>query len=368
MTPTAKTIRVHLAERSHDIEIGVGNLAAAGRFLVERAKTTRVVLITDDHVQRPHAMAVAESLGDEDIDADVICIEPGEESKSLDVAAALWQGLLDLEADRDTVVAAVGGGVVGDLAGFVAATFARGLRFLQVPTSLLAQVDSSLGGKVGINLPGVKNIVGAFHQPLGVLIDIAALTTLPDAEFRNGLAEVVKYGAALDADLFQFLEANATSVLERRQDAMLRVVERCCRLKAGIVERDEREQTGERAVLNFGHTFAHAFEMAAVEDEEASLRLPHGEAVAVGMTCAARLAERMHRVDAAFTARLGSLLKTFGLPTCVPSLDRRRILDAMTHDKKSSGGRLRFVLPSKLGHAELTADVEPQEILAAMEE
>ena len=160
------------------------------------------MLITDDNVQKPHAMQVAESIGLEEIEVDVICVEPGEESKSIEMAEGLWQGLLDLGADRKTVVAAVGGGVIGDLAGFVAATFARGLRFLQVPTSLLAQVDSSVGGKVGINLPEAKNMVGAFFQPLGVLIDTATLATLPPREFRAGLGEVVKYGVILDAELF----------------------------------------------------------------------------------------------------------------------------------------------------------------------
>lgn len=191
-----ETVRVNLAERSYDIEIGAGNLAKAGRFLTGRAKATHVVLITDDHVHRSHAMQAAESLGEQDIETDVIVVTPGEESKSLDVAAGLWQGLLELGADRQTVVAAVGGGVVGDLAGFVAATYARGLRFLQVPTTLLAQVDSAVGGKVGINLPEAKNIIGAFHQPLGVLVDTATLSTLPEREYRSGLAEVVKYGAA----------------------------------------------------------------------------------------------------------------------------------------------------------------------------
>ena len=186
-------------------------------------RSTHVVLITDDHVHRPHAMQVAESLGEQDIEVDVIVVTPGEESKSLDVAAGLWQGLLELGADRQTVVAAVGGGVVGDLAGFVAATYARGLRFLQVPTTLLAQVDSAVGGKVGINLPEAKNMIGAFHQPLGVLVDTATLATLPDKEYRAGLAEVVKYGAVLDAAFFEYLEDNAAALLERKEDVLTHV-------------------------------------------------------------------------------------------------------------------------------------------------
>ena len=202
---TTEIVRVNLAERSYDIEIGWGNLDNVGRFLNERAKVTHVVLITDENVQKPHALHAAESLGEQDIDVDVICVVPGEPSKSVDLAAALWEGLLDLGADRKTVVAAVGGGVIGDLAGFIAATYARGLRFFQVPTSLLAEVDSSVGGKVGINLPKAKNMVGAFLQPLGVLIDTATLATLPASEYRAGLGEVIKYGVILDATLFDYL-------------------------------------------------------------------------------------------------------------------------------------------------------------------
>ncbi len=398
-----ETVRVNLAERSYDIEIGAGNLAKAGRFLTGRAKATHVVLITDDHVHRSHAMQAAESLGEQDIETDVIVVTPGEESKSLDVAAGLWQGLLELGADRQTVVAAVGGGVVGDLAGFVAATYARGLRFLQVPTTLLAQVDSAVGGKVGINLPEAKNIIGAFHQPLGVLVDTATLSTLPEREYRSGLAEVVKYGAALDAALFEYLEQNTAVLLERKAAALQHVIARCCRLKADVVEQDERDESGQRAVLNFGHTFAHAFEtlswrnsprptnLRSVPGEGQGVGLPrarkgphpnpllkgegtsgygtllHGEAVAIGMVCAARLAERTGRVDRQFTARLRTLLETFDLPVDVPKLAPKKILDAMTRDKKVEHGQLRFVLPIGLGHTELVGDVPLDDIRAVVE-
>jgi 3-dehydroquinate synthase len=398
-----QTIRVNLADRSYDIQIGRGNLAEAGRFLAQRAKVTHVVLVTDDHVHKPHAMRAAESLGEQEIETDVIVVEPGEEAKSIDVAASLWQGLLELGADRKTVVAAVGGGVVGDLAGFVAATYARGLPLLQIPTTLLAQVDSSVGGKVGINLPEAKNMIGAFHQPLGVLIDIATLSTLPAAEYRNGLAEVIKYGAALDADLFAYLEANAAALLERQEDALLHVIARCCRLKADIVEKDEREVSGLRAVLNFGHTFGHAFEtlswslsprpsgegqgVRAAADVrqvanlshnsphpnplpkgEGTLRpLLHGEAVAIGMLCAARLAQRLGRVDAHFVDRIGRLLDKFGLPVDMPELDSQQVLDAMMHDKKAEHGRLRLVLSDRPGHAELVDDIPIADILAVLE-
>ncbi len=412
MAASFNHIRVNLAERSYDIEIGSGTLADAGRFLADRVKVTHVVLITDDNVHNPHAMEVAGSLGEQDIEVDVIVVEPGEESKSLEVAEGLWRGLLDLGADRKTIVAAVGGGVVGDLAGFIAATYARGLRFLQVPTSLLAQVDSSVGGKVGIDLPTAKNMVGAFLQPLGVLIDTAALRTLPDREFRNGLAEVVKYGVILDAEFFEYLEANATAILAHEPAALSHMIARCCRLKADVVERDEREETGVRAVLNFGHTFGHAFETLswrAVEDGlgeeergerrgESRSRLPggtvekaegsancklpesgppppatnppllHGEAVSIGMVCAARLAKRMGRIDASLTVRLRSLLKTFGLPVETPEFDPNKILAMMMHDKKVAHGRLRFILPSRLGQVELVGEVAEADVAAALKE
>ncbi|NLF09346.1 MAG: 3-dehydroquinate synthase [Pirellulaceae bacterium] len=389
-----QTIRVNLAERSYDIEIGRGNLADLGRFLAERAETAHVVLITDENVHRLHAMRAAEFLGGREIETDVIVVPPGEESKSPEAALSLWQGLLDLGVDRRSVVAAVGGGVVGDLAGFVAATFARGLRLLQVPTTLLAQVDSSVGGKVGINLPEAKNIVGAFHQPVGVLIDVAALATLPEREYRAGLAEVVKYGAALDAEFFGFLEQNAGAIIQRNEDILIQVVTRCCRLKADIVERDEREESGLRASLNFGHTFGHAYEMISGQlpvvakpqaarkvdshvisesrlpdsrtpNLEHSLSNPqslipdpllHGEAVSIGMVQSARLGERLGRVDSTYTARLRSLLETFGLPVEPPECDAQSVIDVMMNDKKNQDGRIRFILPHSMGLVQLVED------------
>jgi len=359
-----QTVRVHLAERSYDIEIGAGILFdRLGRFLTERAKVTHVVLLTDDNVQRPHAMRAAESLGEQDIEVDVICVDPGEPSKSVEMAADLWQAMFDVGADRKTVVAAVGGGVVGDLAGFVAATYARGLRFLQVPTTLLSQVDSSVGGKVGINLPEAKNMVGAFWQPLGVLIDTDTLATLPVNEYRSGLGEVVKYGVILDAQLFEDLEKNIGGINERSRDVLNAVVARCCQLKADVVEKDEHEESGLRAILNFGHTYGHAFESLSGYG-----KMLHGEAVAIGMVCAARLAERLGRVDARFTARLRSLLESLGLPVEVPALDHEQIAESMMHDKKVQHGKLHFVLPSCMGRVELVSGIDAADIREALKE
>ncbi len=361
MSAPAQTVRVNLAERGYDIEIGSGNLDRAGPLLARTGKVSHAVLITDENVQEPHAVEVAESLTGESIEVDLVAVEPGEPTKSVEMAAGLWSGLLELGADRQTVVVAVGGGVVGDLAGFIAATYARGVRFFQVPTSLLAQVDSSVGGKVGVNLPEAKNMVGAFLQPLGVLIDTATLETLPPREYRAGLGEVVKYGVILDAELFEYLEANVAGLAKRDHDVLIHVITRCCRLKADVVEQDEREETGLRAVLNYGHTFAHALEALAGYGE-----LLHGEVVAIGIVCASRLAERLGRIDAGLTRRQRDLLEALGLPVEMPPLDREKILRAMTHDKKVQHGRLRFVLPSRLGQVELVGEVDEGDVRAAL--
>ena len=254
------------------------------------------------------------------------------------------------------VVVAVGGGVVGDLAGFVAATYARGLRFFQVPTTLLAQVDSSVGGKVGINLPEAKNMVGAFLQPLGVLIDTATLDTLPDREYRSGLGEVVKYGVILDAELFDYLEGHVARLVARDPDVLVHVIARCCRLKADVVEQDEREETGLRAVLNYGHTFGHAFETLTGYGE-----LLHGEAVAIGMIvrrAAGRAAGPRRRRPSSERQQRAAGGPGPARRSC-RKLDREKILATMMHDKKVEHGRLRFVLPDRLGHVELVGDVDP---------
>ncbi|MBN2290951.1 MAG: 3-dehydroquinate synthase [Pirellulales bacterium] len=357
----SQIVRVELAERSYDIEIGSGNIDETGPFLVARGDVSHAIVITDNNVQEPHAGAVAESLGRESLDVDMIALEPGEPTKSVDMAAGLWQGFLDLGADRKTVVVAVGGGVVGDLAGFIAATFARGIRFLQVPTSLLAQVDSSVGGKVGVNLPSAKNMVGAFLQPMGVLIDTATLDTLPEREFLAGLGEVVKYGVILDADLFELLENNVDRLLKRDHELLGDVIAQCCRLKAEVVRQDEREETGLRAMLNYGHTFGHAFESLSGYG-----KILHGEGVSIGMVCASRLAQQMGRVDEQCTKRQIELLSALGLPVDMPELETDAVMEAMMHDKKVAHGRLRFILPSKLGEVELVGDVDPEDVKASL--
>jgi 3-dehydroquinate synthase len=356
------TVHVNLGPRSYDIEIGSGNLAEIARLCDAEREDSHSVIITDSNVGPLYADAVVQPLEEGGAEVSVFEVDAGEQSKSADVAADLWEELLKAGADRSSVVVALGGGVVGDLAGFVAATFARGLSFVQIPTTLLAQVDSSVGGKVGINLPGAKNMVGAFWQPRGVLIDVDVLKTLPDREYRAGLAEVVKYGVIQDADFFAYLEANVEAINRRDASVLTYIIQRCCRLKADVVEQDEREETGLRSILNYGHTFCHAFE-AATDYEQ----LLHGEGVAIGMMCAARLAQQLGRVDAAFTERQRALLEAFKLSLDVPDVEHDDLIELMYRDKKVDRGKLRFVLPTRLGHVELVRDIATKHILAVLD-
>ncbi len=372
-TPTdRKTVHVSLGERSYDIVIGSGELANIAatvepwttRFGGGKPSRTAAV-ITDRNVAR-HAETVAASLRGAGWTAELIVLEPGEKSKCLEVVAGVYDRLVAMKADRRTVIFAVGGGVVGDAAGFVAATYNRGLPFVQVPTSLLADVDSSVGGKVGVNHPEAKNLIGAFHQPLGVVIDTDVLATLPDREFRAGLAEVVKYGVILDADFFAFLESHAGDLNAREPRVLRHAIARSCELKAQVVEQDEFERTGLRAVLNYGHTFGHAFEALCRYSE-----LLHGEAVAVGMEYAARLAQRLGRIDADLVERQTRLLAALQLPTRLPEemrFEADDVIDRMRLDKKSVAGRLRFVLPTRLGHVELVDGVSEDDVRAVLAE
>lgn len=362
MTEQSNIIRVALAERSYDLWIDSGNLQQCASFLRERTNSSHAVLITDTNVDPLYADKLGDQLTDHDWEVHVLTVEAGEPSKDAEVAFDLWETMLKEATDRQSIVVAVGGGVVGDLAGFVAATYTRGLQFFQVPTTLLAQVDSSVGGKVGINLPGAKNMVGAFWQPRGVLIDVDVLGTLPGREYRAGLAEVVKYGVILDADFFAYLEQNVEAINNQDADVLRTIVQRCCRLKADVVEADERETSGLRAVLNYGHTFAHAFEAAGDYGE-----LLHGEAVSIGMQCAARLAIRMGRIDASLLDRQTKLLQSLGLPLQTPPHDRDKLVKIMRRDKKVDQGKLRFVLPDRLGHVELVNEIRTDDVLASLD-
>lgn len=354
-------IRVQLGPRSYDIAVTSGDVSGIGAFVRQRAKGSRALIVTDEHVIE-HADKVAASLRGAGFEPLLVTLPAGESQKSLATASYLYDQLAEAQADRKTLVVPVGGGVLGDLGGFVAATWNRGLPLLMVPTTLLAMVDSAVGGKVGINHPRGKNLIGAFHQPAGVWIDTAFLSTLPEREYRSGLAEVVKYGVILDAELFAYLESHTEAILKRDDECIRHLVTRSCRLKADVVERDEREETGLRAVLNYGHTFAHAFE--TVGGYGAWL---HGEAVSAGMVCASRLAERCGLIDADITERQRRLLQTFALPIAPRRWPVEELLAVMRIDKKAVAGRLRFVLPRRLGEAALFDDVPEEEVRQVLE-
>jgi 3-dehydroquinate synthase len=355
------TIHVELDLRSYEIRITSNDLVGVGPFARQRSRATTALVITDQHVVG-HAQRVQQSLTTAGFRCGAATRPAGEAQKSLGVAAELYDALIDLPADRRTLIVAVGGGVMGDLAGFVAATYARGLDLLMVPTTLLAMVDSSVGGKVAVNHPRAKNLIGCFHQPRGVWIDIAVLNTLPEREYRSGLAEVVKYGVIMDPELFAYLEASSAAILKREASAVAHVVTRCCRLKADVVEKDEREETGLRAILNYGHTFAHAFETAAGYGGWL-----HGEAVAAGMICASRLAQRRGLIAAELTNRQQRLLETFGLPTAPLDWNVEALLATMRADKKALAGRMRFILPTRLGEVALFDDVPEEDVRRALE-
>jgi len=351
-------VRVSLADRSYDIGITSGGLALVTEYVTGCCPCSHAVVIADANVMPRYAEPLAARLRNGVPRVDLLCVPAGESSKSVAQLNLLWEGVLATRADRRSVIVAVGGGVVGDLAGFVAASFARGLPFVQVPTTLLAQVDSSVGGKVGINLPSAKNMVGAFWQPKFVLIDTEVLKSLPVREYRAGLAEVVKYGVIMDAEFFAFLEQSVSEIQQREASVLRSIVARCCRLKADVVEKDERETSGLRAILNYGHTFAHALEAIYQYGE-----LLHGEAVSIGMMAAARLAHTLGRVGDDLLIRQARLLELLELPIQWPEVDPLAILGHMRHDKKVEHGRLRFVLPARIGHVELVDDVDERAVM-----
>lgn len=358
----APRVSINLGERSYEILIVTHELNhindVLDGWLVKQGsprQNRKALVITDEHVSQTHAAVVMHSLTGADWKCRMAVVPAGEQSKSLDVISGLYDHLVDFQADRHTFVIAVGGGVVGDAAGFTASTYNRGLPFVQVPTTLLSQVDSSVGGKVGINHPQGKNLIGAFHQPVGVLIDTAVLDTLPERDYKSGLAEVVKYGVILDEEFFGMLEGSVEKILQRDPGILRTIVSRSCRLKGDVVEQDEFERTGQRAVLNYGHTFAHAYEALCGYGE-----LTHGEAVSIGMHHAALLAVKLGRIPQGLVERQAKLLTDLGLPIALPGgrkLDPVEILGRMKLDKKTVGGKLRFILPSKLGAVETVKDV-----------
>ena len=347
-----QTVRIALGERAYDIHVGAG-LVGRADLIVPVLTAKRVAIVTNTTVAPLYLDAVARPLADAGVSVATAILPDGEEYKDWQTLNAIYDAMLAARCDRQTTVIALGGGVIGDMAGFAAATFMRGVPFIQIPTTLLAQVDSSVGGKTGINHPRGKNMIGAFHQPRLVLADMNALATLPQRELAAGMAEVIKHGLIRDVAYFEWLEANIDRLVRRDPAALAHAVKRSIEIKAEVVALDERE-TGPRALLNFGHTFGHAIEAGMGYG-----KWLHGEAVAAGMMMAADLSARLGQLRASDVARVRALLERAGLPVAAPVLGRDRYLELMSIDKKVESGRIRFILLERLGSAYIRPETPP---------
>ena len=351
------TLDVVLGARSYPIHLGADLLGDSPRWC-SAIRGRHVLLVTNETVAPLYLQRVQAGLAG--FEHAALILPDGEEHKTLAQVGTVFDRLAALGATRDATIVALGGGVIGDLAGFAAACWMRGIDFVQMPTTLLAMVDSSVGGKTGVNLAAGKNLIGAFHQPRAVVADTSTLSTLPLREYRAGLAEVVKYAAIGEAAFFAWLEANVDALNAREPGALAEAIAVSCRHKAGVVARDEHEH-GERALLNFGHTFGHALETATGYGT-----LLHGEAVAIGMLLAARLSSVLDRAPIADAHRLATLLSAFGLPVTPPPSDPQRLLELMRLDKKNLAGTLRLILWRGIGRAEVVSGVDAGAILALL--
>jgi len=351
-----RIVKVRLGSRSYDIRIGRGLLAKLGTECRRLKLGSRCAIISDSNVARNYANAAQRALRGAGFEPSLIVVPPGEKSKSLKTVKECYEKLAAKRLERSSFIIALGGGVVGDLAGFVAATYLRGLSFVQVPTTLLAQVDSSVGGKVGVNLKAGKNLVGAFHQPRVVLCDLETFDSLPTREYRSGLAEVIKYGVIYDAAFFRALERNMLKLLERDAGTLAAVVARCCEIKAKVVREDETEN-GLRAILNFGHTLGHALEAISHYG-----RYLHGEAISLGQVFAVQLSRKATDLSEAEAQRIVLLLQRAGLPTQLKLTPSHitNLMDAMKLDKKVHGGEIKFVLAREIGQVEFGKQVSTE--------
>ena len=369
MSELERTVRVELGDRSYDILIGPGLIARAGKEIAARLNGRRMAVITDENVGARYLDALIASLSDEGISVFPLTLPAGEKTKSFDPLIRCCDHILEAKIERNDAVIALGGGVIGDLTGFAAGIVRRGTRFIQIPTSLLAQVDSSVGGKTGINSRQGKNLIGVFHQPDLVLADTEVLDTLSPREFRAGYAEVAKYGLIDKPDFFEWLEKNWRDVFERGGAARIRAIATSCQAKADVVAQDEREN-GLRALLNLGHTFGHALEAATEYD---SARLVHGEGVSIGMVLAHQFSARMNLASPDVARRIEAHLKEVGLPVSMSEIPgslppAETLLDAITQDKKVKGGKLTFILTRGLGESFVADDVPASEVLAFLRE
>ena len=358
-----QTVKVNLGKRSYTISIGAGNLARIGTQAASMERARNAVVVSDARVAALYGRQVADALSAAGLAASLLSFPAGEVHKTLATVSALMDGLFAVQppVDRSTLVIALGGGVSGDVAGFVAATALRGLRYLQCPTTLLAAVDSSIGGKTGVDHPAGKNLIGAFHQPSAVVVDVRTLKTLPVEELRNGLAECVKHAVIRDLSLLDFIETHADALLACDEQLMATLIARNVTIKAAVVSADERE-AGQRAHLNFGHTIGHAIETLGGYGA-----MGHGHAVSLGMAAACHLAARRNLSDAAIGRRVEGLLRRLGLPVRHAGLDGKKIWQLMQHDKKALGGKVRMVLPTGDGRVELFDDIAEAEVLHAVE-
>lgn len=348
-----KSIKARSSRHDYEIRIGRGVLASAGAVLRGLGFSGKVFVLTQRPLSKRHLPVLKKSLGKAGFETVVFEVPQGERAKSAACLLQVYSGLLKAGIERKDVLFSLGGGVIGDLGGFAASTYLRGIAFANAGTTLLAQVDSSIGGKTGINLPEGKNLAGTFYPPRLVLSDTDTLATLPEKELRASYAEVVKYGVIQDPKLFRLLETQPAERLFRDPGILEAVVLSSARIKAGVVSRDEFETKGERMILNYGHTFGHAFERVT------GYRMAHGEAVALGMACAARMAVRLGMLDRISELRQMSVLRKLGLPVLMRSAVYRvpALMEAMMHDKKKRAGKLRFVLPVKVGSVVVRSDV-----------
>jgi len=361
-----ETVRVNLPNREYDIIIGDGVLQSAGDRIAAMGGRKQIAIITDETVAGHHLDGLQSSLASAGLTFDVLRLPAGEKTKGWAHLEQSVEWLLEQKVERGDVIIAFGGGVIGDLVGFAAAILRRGVRFVQIPTTLLAQVDSSVGGKTAINSASGKNLIGAFHQPSLVLADTALLSTLSQRDFLAGYGEVVKYGLLGDADFFEWFETNADAIANREMDALIYAVKRSCEMKADIVERDETEQ-GDRALLNLGHTFCHALEAATGY----SNRLLHGEGVAVGCGLAFELSARLGLCSQEDPSRVRAHLKAMGMKVDLSDIDgdlpsAEALLDLMGQDKKVVAGTLRFILARGIGDAFITSDVPRDAVLSVL--
>jgi 3-dehydroquinate synthase len=347
-----KKVKVGLKSGGYEIRIGSGLLPQVGHWLRDMGFSRKAVVITDTSVRELYADALAGGLTEAGFRVDVLEVPVGEKQKNLETAGRLYQWLTGAYAERTTPVLALGGGVIGDLAGFVAATYMRGVPLVQVPTTLLAQVDSSIGGKTAVDCDQLKNMIGVFYQPRLVVADIDTLKTLPEAELANGMAEAIKMSAIMSPELLEYIDRNIKKARALETAVLEEIVYRSARLKAGVVVVDERE-SGLRAVLNYGHTVGHAIEAVS------GFRLSHGQAVAIGMVAEAEISRRMGMLDRGSVTRLKGVIRKAGLPVDMPAMDIREVMTAMRHDKKVAGDTIRFVLLKSIGDARITDKVSP---------